>query len=97
MVVCERVTLIWINIHMAYAATQGQIWDGVIGCLIAGYYTRLRHNDFLPPTSQRYDHSFGFSPTFAPIYISNSYNLQNILIPSTALIINSTMPPISFN
>jgi hypothetical protein len=38
---------------------------------IAGYYTRLRHR-FLPMTSQRYDHFFGFSPSFAPSCIFNS-------------------------
>jgi hypothetical protein len=56
---------------------------------IAGYYTRLRHNDFLPLVSQRYDHSFGFSPTFAPICISNSWHLhlQKILIFSTSLLV----------
>jgi hypothetical protein len=85
----------WINLFQCCTriSHQKKPKDGSI----AGYYTRLRHNDFLPPTSQRYDHSFGFSPTFAPICISNSCNLQNILIPSTTLIINSIMPPISFD
>ena len=77
---------------------------------IAGYLTTLRHNDFLPSVSPRYDHSFGFSPRITVFYISNSDNLQIILIFSTTirlyfwllttlfLIINHlTMPFISFN
>jgi hypothetical protein len=52
---------------------------------IAGYLTTLRHNDFLPSVSPRYDHSFGFSPRMTVFCISNSGNLQIILIFSTTI------------
>jgi hypothetical protein len=53
------------------------------GRTIAGYLNTLRHNDFLRSISQRYDHSFGFSPILVSICISTSGNVQNILIFST--------------
>jgi hypothetical protein len=54
--------------------TKSDCWWG--RCIKAAFYRWLLHSfatyRFLPMTSQRYDHSFGFSPSFAPSCIFNS-------------------------